>query len=192
MALPHADNSFDVAVMALVLFFGPEPTKGVAEMRAVGVTPLLPPSIQASRVDRLRELWTGAGLTAIESRTITVSRRFANFDEFWTITPTGTAMREAIERMTPADAEQLKSRVQARLPADAAGRTLTKLWLTPSKAASWSEPRYVRRSGREGRRLLSAPRRITGPLSGFSLAGVTRRLVSGCCCRLFLGVRFRR
>lgn len=32
MALPYADARFDVAVMALVLFFVPDPKKGVAEM----------------------------------------------------------------------------------------------------------------------------------------------------------------
>ncbi len=37
MALPFADDSFDVAVMPLVLFFVPDPPKGVAEMaRVVG------------------------------------------------------------------------------------------------------------------------------------------------------------
>jgi len=36
MALPFADKSFDVAVMALVIFFVPNPAKGIAEMvRAV-------------------------------------------------------------------------------------------------------------------------------------------------------------
>ena len=32
MALPFADSSFDAAVMALVIFFVPDPAKGVAEM----------------------------------------------------------------------------------------------------------------------------------------------------------------
>lgn len=32
MALPFQDNSFDAAVMALVIFFVPEPARGVAEM----------------------------------------------------------------------------------------------------------------------------------------------------------------
>src|SRR5438067_6609607 len=32
MALPFADASFDAAVMALVIFFVPDPAKGVAEM----------------------------------------------------------------------------------------------------------------------------------------------------------------
>ena len=35
MALPFPDRSFDAAVMALVLFFVPDPTKGVAEMMRV-------------------------------------------------------------------------------------------------------------------------------------------------------------
>ena len=35
MALPFADNTFDVGAMALVIFFVPEPAKGVAEMARV-------------------------------------------------------------------------------------------------------------------------------------------------------------
>jgi len=35
MALPYADNSMDAAVMALVLFFVPDPARGIAEMARV-------------------------------------------------------------------------------------------------------------------------------------------------------------
>lgn len=35
MALPYADGTFDAAVMPLVIFFVPDPSKGVAEMRRV-------------------------------------------------------------------------------------------------------------------------------------------------------------
>ena len=35
MALPFADNSFDAAVMPLVIFFVPEPRRGVTEMARV-------------------------------------------------------------------------------------------------------------------------------------------------------------
>ncbi len=42
MALPFADNAFDAAVMPLVIFFVPEPAKGVAEMaRVVGPSGLV-------------------------------------------------------------------------------------------------------------------------------------------------------
>ena len=94
MALPFEDGRFDAAVMALVIFFVPEPAKGVAEMarvvrpggtiaayawdmagggfpfdpihaelRALGVTPPLPPSPDASRLVEKshRSAWTGAG-----------------------------------------------------------------------------------------------------------------------------------
>ena len=108
-------DRFDAAVMALVIFFVPDPARGVAEMvrvvcpggtvatyawdmlgggfplepiqvemRAMGLTPVLPPSPGASRMDALRNLWTGAGLEAVETREITVQRTFADFDDFWT------------------------------------------------------------------------------------------------------------
>jgi ubiquinone/menaquinone biosynthesis C-methylase UbiE/GNAT superfamily N-acetyltransferase len=35
MALPFADNTFDIAIMPLVIFFVPEPARGVAEMTRV-------------------------------------------------------------------------------------------------------------------------------------------------------------
>ena len=153
MALPFDNASFDAAVMALGLFFVPEPAQGVAEMarvvrpgglvaaylwdfegggfqfepiqeemRAVGVKPPLPPSVQASRTDVLRDLWVGAGFIETETRTISVSRSYASFEEFWTITTAGSAIRPILDGMPQGDAEQLQSRVRARLPADAAGR----------------------------------------------------------------------
>ena len=95
MALPFPDDTFDAAVMPLVIFFVPDPAKGVAEMarvvcpggivaayawdmlgggfpyealraemRAMGVDVPLPPSPDASRIDAMRDLWTGAGLDA--------------------------------------------------------------------------------------------------------------------------------
>jgi ubiquinone/menaquinone biosynthesis C-methylase UbiE len=152
MALPFADGAFDAAVMALVIFFVPEPAKGVAEMvrvtrpggmiatyawdmlgggfplepiqiefRALGLAPLLPPSASASRMEALRSLWTQAGIEAVETREITVQRTFADFDAFWTISVTGSNFGRTIAAMTPADAALLKTRVRARLPADAMG-----------------------------------------------------------------------
>ncbi len=153
MAAPFADNRFDAAVMALVIFFVPEPGKGVAEMvrvvrpggtvaayawdilgggfplaalqaemRELGVTPTLPPSVEASRIDALRDLWTGAGLQAVETREITVQRTFENFDDVWATSLLGSSVGPKVKAM-PADAVALlKERLRARLPADGAGR----------------------------------------------------------------------
>jgi SAM-dependent methyltransferase len=153
MAQPFPDDTFDVAVMALVIFFVPDPAKGVAEMvrvvcpggtvtayawdmlgggfpldvmqvemRALGVTPPLPPSVGASRIDAMRDLWTGAGLDAVETREITVQRTFADFDDLWTTSKMGASVRPAIAAMASGDVERLKARLRARLPADATGR----------------------------------------------------------------------
>jgi SAM-dependent methyltransferase len=151
MALPFADDRFDAATMALVIFFVPDPAKGVAEMvrvvrpgglvaayawdlpsgfpfapilaelRAAGFTPPQPPSADASRADVLHGLWAGAGLEAIESRVIEVQRRFADFDAFWRVSTTGGSVRPALAAMSPADAERLRERVRARLPTEAQG-----------------------------------------------------------------------
>ncbi|MFO0997214.1 MAG: methyltransferase domain-containing protein [Alphaproteobacteria bacterium] len=153
MALPFAQDRFEAAVMALVIFFLPDPAKGVAEMvrvvcpggtvaayawdmlgggfplepvraelRAMGLEPVSPPSCSVSRMDALRDLWTGAGLEAVETREIAVQRTFADFDEFWTIGLESPSMRPMVAAMTSDDLERLKTRVHARLPADAAGR----------------------------------------------------------------------
>ncbi|MBI5911342.1 MAG: methyltransferase domain-containing protein [Betaproteobacteria bacterium] len=154
MALPFPAKAFDAAIMALVIFFVPNPAKGVAEMvrvvrpggviaayawdilgggftlepvrielRAMGIKPADPPSVEASRIEVMRDLWTKAGLDAVETRQITVQRTFSNFEEFWAITVSGSpSLRPTLAEMSPADVELFKMRVCARLPADAAGR----------------------------------------------------------------------
>ena len=153
MALPFADDSFDAAVMALVIFFVPEPTRGVAEMvrvvcpggsvsayawdmtgggfpydamhvemRAMGMTILAPPSPGASRLEAMQELWTGAGLEAVEARAITVQRTYAGFDDYWATILGGPSLAPKLAALSAAEVAQLKERMRARLPADAAGR----------------------------------------------------------------------
>ena len=152
MALPFDGDQFDAAIMALVIFFVPDPAKGVAEMvrvvrpggmvaayawdilgggfpfepilaelRAVGSTPPLPPSIGASRVEAMRELWAGAGLEAVETREISVRRNFSTFEEFWSTSTTSGSVRPMLAEMAPGDIENIKARVRARLSADATG-----------------------------------------------------------------------
>jgi hypothetical protein len=88
----------------------------------MGLTPLRPPSAAASRMEALRELWTGAGLEAVATREIAVQRTFADFDDFWATTVSGASVAPTIAAMAPGDVDLLKTRVRARLPADAAGR----------------------------------------------------------------------
>jgi ubiquinone/menaquinone biosynthesis C-methylase UbiE len=94
----------------------------LAEMRAMGLTPVRPPQMGASRMEALRHLWTGAGLEAVETREIAVQRTFADFDDFWTTNLKGPSVAPTIAAMNSADVESLKARVRACLPADAAGR----------------------------------------------------------------------
>ncbi len=153
MALPFTDDRFDAAVMALVIFFVPDPAKGVAEMtrvvgpggtvaayawdmlgggfpleplragmRALGLKAPHPPSVDASRMEALRDLWVGAGLDAVETREITVQRTFADFDDFWATSLLSPSLGPSIAAMPPGDVERLKAQVRAHLPADAAGR----------------------------------------------------------------------
>ena len=153
MAQPFPDNAFDVAVMPLVIFFVPDPAKGVAEMarvvcpggtvaayawdmlgggfpyttlqaemREMGVAVPVPPNPGASRIDAIRDLWTGAGLDAVETREITVQRTFADFDDYWTTVLGGSSVRPKLSTMTSEDLAHLQARMRDRLPADAAGR----------------------------------------------------------------------
>ena len=97
----------------------------LVEMRAMGLTPPRPPQMDASRMEALRDLWTGAGLETVATREIAVHRTFADFDDFWmtkvTEAPT-VGPGPTIAAMTSGDVETLKSRVRARLPADTEGR----------------------------------------------------------------------
>ena len=112
-----------VATYAWDMYGGGFPLEPLqAEMRAMGMTPVYPPSAGASRMDALRDLWTGAGLEEVETREIAVQRSFPDFDDFWATCRLSASIRPMLAMMTPDDVERLKTLVRARLPADAAGR----------------------------------------------------------------------
>ena len=153
MALPQADKSFDVAVMALVIFFVPDPAKSVAEMvrvvrpggsvaayawdmrgggfpwepvqaelRALGQKIVYPPSVDASRIDAMRKLWTDADMTNVETQEIAVQRTFDGLDDFLSLGLTTPSIGPIVKAMRPSDVDTLKARIRDRLPTDANGR----------------------------------------------------------------------
>jgi hypothetical protein len=93
-----------------------------SEIRAVGGKILGPPRPEAASMEPLRALWSGAGIETIETRTITVQRTFAGFDDFWTTSTLSGSIKPTVAALSPGDLETVKSRVRAKLPADAAGR----------------------------------------------------------------------
>jgi len=96
------------------------------EMRALGVPVSQPPSRDASRIDVMQSLWTGANLQDVETREIGVQRTFKDFDDYWSIVHRGPSVAPKLAAMTPDELALLKARMRARLSSDAEGRITCK------------------------------------------------------------------
>ncbi len=149
MCLPYPDDSFDIAVLPLVIFFVPDPAKGVAEMARVvvpggtvaayawdmlgggfpydtlkaeilqsGVEIPVPPNVEASRIETMRDLWSRAGLNDIETREISVQRTFADFNDYWTTILGAPSVGSILSAMSIEDLELLKKRMRDHLSVD--------------------------------------------------------------------------
>ena len=70
----------------------------------------------------LTSLWKDAGLADVETREITVQRTFDDFDDFFSATLLSPNVGAAFNKLTPAQAEEIRSKLRRRMPADAAGR----------------------------------------------------------------------
>lgn len=146
MALPFPDDSMDVAVMPLVIFFVPDPAIGVAEMarvvrpggivsayawdmtgqgfpydavndvlRDTGIRSPQEAHPDASRIDRMRELWTGAGLVEVETTAITVRRTYPGFDDFWETILGGPSAGQQLRALSGSDRAEFQRRLRQRL-----------------------------------------------------------------------------
>jgi SAM-dependent methyltransferase len=152
MALPFADASFDAAVMALVIFFVPDPAKGVAEMARVvrpggtmtayawdlfgGGFPLEPIGAELRAMNIRPFLPPSPDASRTENLRALWTRAGATDVEMRVIKVERTFasfdefwsiamtsnVRMVIDKMSATDAEHLKARVRERLPADSAGR----------------------------------------------------------------------
>ncbi len=93
-----------------------------AELRAVGLTPLLPPKADIARPAALHAAWTQAGLTEVRQCEIPVTRSFLDFDDFWDAMLGMGSMRASLERSDPAIQHTVKARVRDKLTPSADGR----------------------------------------------------------------------
>ena len=96
-----------------------------AELSARGIVLPRMPSVGASGIDALRDLWTTAGLDAIETREITVQRTFADFDDFWSVNLLNPRLSAALAALPSGDLERLRARALEQLPQDSATGAVT-------------------------------------------------------------------
>ena len=88
----------------------------------MGITPLLPPRAEVSRIDELHRLWVDAGLTDVASREIVVTRTFDDFADFWASVEIAIGMGRGTRDMSAGMRADLKNRLRARLSVDADDR----------------------------------------------------------------------
>jgi SAM-dependent methyltransferase len=83
----------------------------------------MPPGRDNGRIEMLRKLWTGAGLDAVETRTIETTVSYADFDDYWASNSIPLGPHGATLKALSAEArDQLKARIDRMLPRDASGR----------------------------------------------------------------------
>src|SRR3954451_17813860 len=151
MALPFRDSSFDVATMALVIFFVPDPAKGASEMARVvrpggtmaayawdmfaGGFPLEPifaelrpmnialPKAPSEGASRMENLRALWSAAGATDIDTRVIKVHRTFASFdeFWSIAMTSSVGTIIGKMSATDAEGLRSRVRERLPADAAG-----------------------------------------------------------------------
>lgn len=80
-------------------------------------------AVEASKLDVMRELWTKAGLNAVETRVIRITVSYETFEEYWAANtaPSGPTAK-AIADLTSTQREQIERYLRDHLPRDAQGR----------------------------------------------------------------------
>ena len=159
MALPFENQKFDSSTMALVLFFVPDPAKGLSEMirvtkkngtvsayvwdilgggfpaepiqaglRSMNYKYALPPSVDISLMDNLKECWESAGLQSIQTRVFEVERTFDDFEEFWEVTSNSASIKSVLADMDKQKKSELQNLVKQQLPQSANGAIKYSSW----------------------------------------------------------------
>ena len=145
MALPYPDNCVDVATMALVLFFVPDPQKGFAEMVRItkpGGTvaaymwdilgggfpadviwvevaaaghPV--PQPPSASISKMDGLKSlwASALDDVETKVIEVERSYGGFDDYWESCTQSSSIAATLKSLSSEQIAQVKERVRARL-----------------------------------------------------------------------------
>lgn len=92
------------------------------ELRRMGFTVPEPPSAEASRLENMQALWTGAGLDAVETCSLTMERTFSDFDDYWATLQLAPSANGTLASLSDAQRQHLQGYLRGQLPADAAGR----------------------------------------------------------------------
>ncbi len=90
-------------------------------MASVGLERQPLPSADAARLDRLQELWHDAGLVDVQTNTITVQRRWPDFDTYWAVAQRGPRLAQPIAALPDEVREALIQRLKELLRPEADG-----------------------------------------------------------------------
>lgn len=88
-----------------------------AEMLKIGLTPSMPPSVEASTIEASQALWQQAGLHDVRTTQITVERGFSSFDEYWNSAAGSNMIRSMIDDLPAEQRAALRDNVRRRLGA---------------------------------------------------------------------------
>jgi SAM-dependent methyltransferase len=140
-SMPYSDDTFDVAIMALVVQYVADPPKAISEIirvvrqggttaayvwtvspvqpimatfKSMGVEEQRAPSDHMRSLDALTSLFVAAGIEDVTSRKIDIPIEFDTFDEFWASQAT-MALTRSRKLFTELEIDQLKRLVRERL-----------------------------------------------------------------------------
>ena len=88
-------------------------------LEAIGMETPMPPSPRAAGIAELLSRWQWAGLVDIDTQVITVTRTFADFEDFWQTALRAPRLAMATAAMPAADLERLRSRIRSQLATEA-------------------------------------------------------------------------
>ena len=104
-----------------------------AGAKDLGIIFAHPYSVDVSRLHVLKELWLGAGLAEVETRTILIRVRHESFDAFWNANGQVGPSGKAIASLQPETRARLREHLRATMPASPDGGIEFHAWANAVK-----------------------------------------------------------